>query len=126
MSQEERDRLFASERERLEVMAQRALDKGYGRYEFVAVCVDPSDPAWSDLTGELAPQGFNAKALQEKGQKPLISGTVESSIKDGLAEDVPSISDALEMEIPVGAAMAIICASGGASVALIRPHHKEN
>ena len=126
MSQEAREELFQLNKERLEHMAFRAINKGMTNDEFVAVCIDVDDPDWTEVVDLLMPN-HNWQEIRDRGEKPVARGTAMSVISEYLGEVVPDIKPALIGHLHTGVVRAIVMADGGASVYLIEPfpHYKE-
>lgn len=119
---EARQALFELDRDRLEHFSYRAIHlRGLQPSEFVAICIEVDDPAWTDLANHLVPNG-NWQELRDRGQIPVARGTaMAEGIMELLRGVVPDIAPALDQELPPGAVRAIVCGSGGASVYFIEP-----
>lgn len=117
---EARDKLFLLNKERLEQMAFRAMQKGLVPNEFVTVCIDVDDPTWTEIVESLMPN-YNWQEIRNRGEKPIARGTVTACITDYLSEVLPDLETALVRSLPPGEVRAIVMAETGASVYFITP-----
>ena len=116
MSVEERQELFELNKDRLEEIAQSAItNKGLKLGEFVIVCIEVDDPSWIDLVDHLMP-GADWQQFRDKGEAPVVRGSVELSMRDYVSEVMPDLAKVLHTEPPNGSVQAIVMGSGGASV----------
>lgn len=120
MTLEARDAFFQPNRERLEQMAWRALQRGLTPEQFVTVCIDVDDPSWTEIVDLLMP-GYNWQEYRDRGEKPVARGTAMASINDYLRTVVPGIETALTGPLLDGTVRAIVMAYGGVSVYFITP-----
>ena len=119
--EEARDILFHSNRERLEQLAWRAIQRGLSPSQFITVLIDVDDPAWKEVVDNLMP-GQNWQQYRDQGQKPLARGTVTGDFVSILSKVVPAIAPALDPNrMPSGLVKAVIMGNGGASVYVIEP-----
>ena len=116
-----RDDLFQLNIKRLEQFAFRALQKGSRPDQFIVVCIDVDDPAWTEVVDGLMP-GYDWQQYRDRGEKPVARGTAHASgLRGYLGIAVPDIEVALTGPLPDGAARAVVMAEGGASVYFITP-----
>lgn len=127
MSVEARDQFFQPNKERLEQMAFRAIQRGLTPDKFMTVCIDVDDPSWTEVVDTLMPN-HDWQQYRNRGEKPVARGTAMASINDYLRKVVPDIETALTGPLPDGTVRAIVMADGGASVYFITPtpQYKDN
>ena len=116
-----RKEMFEESKIRLERLAYKAIhDRKMGAEEFIVVCIDVDDPAWTDLAFHLMP-GTDWQQYRNLGQRPMARGIVLAYICGYLGEVVPAIKEALFRKLPENTARAVIMGGGGASVYFIEP-----
>lgn len=120
MTLEARDAFFQPNRERLEQMAWRALQRGLTPEQFVTVCIDVDDPSWTEIVDLLMP-GHNWQEYRDRGEKPVARGIARAGINDYLRTVAPDIETVLTGPLLDGTVRAIVMAYGGVSVYFITP-----
>lgn len=120
MSTEIRNELFILNKERLEQMAFRALQKGFAPDAFVTVCIDVDDPTWTEVVECLMPNQ-NWQEIRDRGEKPVARGTALAELSDYISEIAPDLKTSLTGPLPDGLVRTIIMAGTGASVYFITP-----
>jgi hypothetical protein len=121
MSTEARDAFFQTNKERLEQLAYRAIQKGLTPHQFITLCIDVDDPSWTDLVDVLMPD-YDWQAIRDRGEKPVARGPITSEIVDYLSQADPTIApELLDRLPPPGLTTAVVMSDGGASVYYIQP-----
>lgn len=121
-----REALWRLNRERLAELAWRALHvKKMKPEDFLIVCIDVDDPAWTDLVDALMPE-HDWDAYRQRGEAPVARGSVErASVGEYLSRVIPGIAGRLrnpdEGEIQV-----VVLAAGGGSIYLVEPKEDAN
>ena len=97
----------------------RAVGRGMPENEFMLVCIDVDDPAWTGLADRLMP-GEDWQHYRDRGEKPVARGSVmRNGISEYLSEVVPGIAPALLEGPGEGAVHVVVMAEGGASIYLM-------
>jgi hypothetical protein len=116
-----REALFQINKQRLEELAHRAIyKKRLLAEDFVIVCINVDDLAWTDLAEHLMPD-HDWQQYRDKGETPVARGSVLAEVCEYLAMVVPGIRDALYGNLPNGYVRVVVMDAGGASVYQIQP-----
>lgn len=127
MSQEEDKRqfFFDENKDRLAQLAYRATKLGVRLADFLVVCIEVDDPAWTGLVDHFMPN-YDWQSIRNRGEKPIARGTVSNDLTELLANVLPSIKSSLTGPLPAGRARAVVLADGGAAVYFIVPEPEAN
>jgi len=113
---EERERLFNENVERLTELAARAvLIRGMDPERVAVVAIHVDDPDWTDLAERLMP-GTDWDAFRNQGLMPIARGSVEWGTVEYICAVCPDVSGVLDRESTLGHLYAFVLAEGGVSV----------
>jgi len=118
-----RHEMFVQTKRRLEELAWRGLKLSKLKpTKFFVICIDVDDPAWTFLAETLMPNN-DWQVYRDRGEKPIARGTVFfDNVGKYLANVCPGIAPALvARDATEQAILAVVLASGGASVYKVAP-----
>lgn len=121
-----REALWRLNRERLAELAWRAIHiKKMKPEDFLVVCIDVDDPAWTDLVDALMP-GHDWDAYRKRGEAPIARGSVDrATAGEYLARVIPGIANRLRHP-QKGEIQVMVLAAGGGSMYLVEPKEDAN
>jgi hypothetical protein len=121
-----REALWRLNQERLAELAWRAIHvKKLDPQDFLIVCIDVDDPAWTDLVEALMP-GHDWDVYRARGEAPIARGSVlRSTVGEYLAHVIPGVARKLRKPDDPGVQVMVLAAGGG-SLYLVEPKEDAN
>lgn len=122
----ERESLWRLNQERLAELAWRAIKvRKMDPKDFLIVCIDVDDSAWTDLVEALMP-GHDWDQYRRRGESPIARGSVlRDSVGEYLASVIPGLAEGLRNPEGPGVQV-VVLAAGGGSLYMVEPKEDAN
>lgn len=124
MSSQLRDELFYDQKQRLEELAYRALQKGKSPKEFLVIVLQVDDEIGGMIARVLMPGEHNEQEWERQrqlGATPVARGTVPSNYIEPISQMAPSVAHVFTQPLPQGMVWAVVIGYDGVSVFQIEP-----
>ena len=117
-SEQWRQTLYEENVLRLLSMANRHLNLGRTSSDFLIVCIDVDDPAWTWLVDELMPN-HDWQSIRRLGLTPVARGVVIVDLIEIICKICPDVAHAFQDPTEPHIVRALVMGGGGVSVYLL-------